>query len=206
MRHTAWCAGRSVPQSRRGDAVALHCANASNDGDSRDTALIFVTDIMSLLISFRKVDVLRTLPSQPLTCLHHSSGGGWCGWKPSSSSIFSVRALLELILLSNLGNQSSVERFEATVSRAAAPSPHSCKARGGVALESQSLGPKSRVQNPMAKVQSNAAVYIWQNPKSQKSFSQGTCGPPRCDYSSDDHFAILSIRCPFNYSACVFRM
>ena len=54
----------------------------------------------------------------------HCSEGGWYGWKPSSSSNFSVRAfwaqlsqleLFELILLLKIDKRLPVEQFEATV-------------------------------------------------------------------------------------------
>ena len=57
---------------------------------------------------------------------------GWSGWKPSSSSNFSIRVFraqisqfepFELILLLKLDKQFPVERFEAAASQSAVPSP-----------------------------------------------------------------------------------
>ena len=49
-------------------------------------------------------------------------GGGY-GWKPPSSSNFSVRALLELMILLKLDKQLSIEQFKPTVSQSTVPSP-----------------------------------------------------------------------------------
>ena len=51
-----------------------------------------------------------------------SRKGGRYGWKPSSSSKFSTQ-LFELIPLSKLDKQSSIERFEPTASQSTVSSP-----------------------------------------------------------------------------------
>ena len=48
--------------------------------------------------------------------------GRWFGWRPSSSSNFSIRAFA-LILFVKLDKQFSIERFEPTVSQSTVPSP-----------------------------------------------------------------------------------
>ena len=64
--------------------------------------------------------------------LIYARKGGWYGWKPSSSSNLSIRALrarisrfelFEFIPLLKLDNGVSIEQFEPTVSQSTVPSP-----------------------------------------------------------------------------------
>ena len=93
--------------------------------------------------------------------------GGWYGWKPSSSSNFSIRNLRAYPLVLKFDKQFPVEQFEARVSQSKVPSPLLRPALARATVREPPLHHKLCPVNPHTKKSAN-----YKNPQTQHGWVQ----------------------------------